>query len=177
VQAIYVHPDWRPGRGPDLALLHLRIPVEGIEPVPTFRGPDEPGLAVRVVGHGAGGRIGEKPSKPADRKPRAAVNTVDRVSPALLGLRIKSPDDASDLQGVLDEGDRGGPAIVEIDGKFFVAGIGFATEDANGDGIAGNAGDWDLFVRVSAFAAWIDGVAAYAAAEEAASLLGEANQR
>jgi Trypsin len=174
VQAVYLHPDWKRGGAADLALVHLRIPVEEVEPASVYRGTDEEGQTVRIVGHGLAGRIGEKPAaSPADRKPRAGVNTVDRIAPLAFGLRVKAPDDASDLQGVLSAGDRGGPAFVEVDRVAFLAGIGTGTEDASGDGIPGNIGDWDLFVRVSAFRDWINQATAKAASDEAAAVVGD----
>lgn len=178
VKAVILHPEWKRGGEADLALLQLDAPVEDVEPAKVYRQSDEPGQTVRLVGHGASGRIGEKPpGKEGERRPRAGVNTIDRVTPLTLGLRVKAADEASDLQGVFAPGDRGGPAYVEIGGEAFVAGIGYATEDANGDGIPGNVGDWDLFVRVSARRDWIDEVIAKAAAEEAAAAVGDSERR
>ena len=174
VKAVYLHPDWKRGGESDLALLHLRIPVEEVEPANVYRQSDEAGLTVRIVGHGASGPVGRPPGTAGgDRRARAGVNTVDRVGPRTLGLRIKAADEASDLQGAFAAADRGGPAYVEVAGEIFVAGIGYATEDANGDGIAGNIGDWDLFVRVSAFRDWINQATAKAAADEAAAAVGD----
>jgi len=178
VKAVYLHPAWKRGGEADLALLQLDAPVEDLEPAKVYRQSDESGQAVRLVGHGASGRIGEKPlGEGGERLPRAGVNTVDRVAPGTLGLRVKVADEASDLQGVFAPGDRGGPAYVEVGGEAFVAGIGCATEDANADGIPGNVGDWDLFVRVSAFGDWIDAVIAKAAAGEAAAAVGDTERR
>jgi V8-like Glu-specific endopeptidase len=108
-------------------------------------------------GHGYTGKIGTKPTKADwDGKKRAAINTVDRVTPRILGLRIKGNDDASDLQGAAAPGDSGGPAFIETKEGIFLVGVGYATDDANADGIVGNIGDWELYARVSAFAGWID---------------------
>ena len=177
VKAVYVHPDWKRGAAANLALLHLRIPVEDVEPANVYRGSDEAGQTVRLVGHGLSGRIGEKAGAPADRRPRAGVNTVDRVAPLAFGLKVKGPDEASDLQGVLASGDRGGPAFIEVEREPFLVGIGFGTEDASGDGIPGSAGDWDLFVRVSALREWINQATAKAAADEAAEAVGDTERR
>ena len=177
VQAVYVHPDWKRGREADLALVHLRIPVEDVEPANVYRGTDEAGQTARIVGHGMSGRIGEKAATPADRKPRAGLNTVDRLEPLAFGLKVKGPDEASDLQGVFSAGDRGGPAFIEVEREPFLVGIGIGTEDASGDGIAGNVGDWDLFVRVSAFREWINQATAKAAADEAAEAVGDTERR
>jgi secreted trypsin-like serine protease len=102
---------------------------------------------------------------------------VDRVEPFMLGFKVKAADEASDLQGVFAAGDRGGPAFVEVEGGIFLAGIGHATQDANGDAVPGNVGDWDLFVRVSAFREWINQATAQAAAEEAAAVVGDTERR
>ncbi len=178
IQSIFIHPEWKKGGPGDLALLLLREPVEGIEPTPIYREKDEGGKTVRIVGHGYSGPIGQKPSKASwDRKKRAAINTVDRVAPRTLGLKIKPPEEASDLQGAAAPGDSGGPAFIETKEGIFVAGVGYATDDTNADGIIGNVGDWELYVRVSAFAPWIDATIAAVAAREAAALFGDSERR
>ncbi|QJR09695.1 hypothetical protein DSM104443_00745 [Usitatibacter rugosus] len=142
----------------DLALLQLREPVEELEPTPIHREADEGGKTVRIVGHGSTGRVGDKGVKanPA-RQGRAAINTVDRVGLRTFAVRLKPADDASDLQGAFAADERGAAAFFETkEGGIFVAGIATLTDDANNDGIAGNIGDWQIFARVSAYAAWID---------------------
>lgn len=175
IESIFVHPDWKKGGHSDVALLHLKTPVRGIEPTRLYRESDEAGKGVVIVGTGYTGKIGEKPlpRERWDKKKRAAINTVDRVMPRILGLKIKAPDEASDLQGAAAPGDSGGPAFMETPDGLFVAGIGYATDDANADGIIGNVGDWELYVRVSAFVAWIEATMLGVAAEEAKALLGE----
>jgi hypothetical protein len=174
IQSIFVHPDWKKGGHSDLALLYLKSPVRGVEPTPLYRASDEGGKGVVIVGSGYTGKIGTKPSKEGwDKKKRASINTVDRVTPRILGLKIKPPDEASDLQGAAAPGDSGGPAFIETPEGIFVGGIGYATDDSNADGIVGNAGDWELYVRVSAFVAWIEATMLSVAIEEARALLGE----
>lgn len=175
IEAVYIHPDGRKGEPNDIALVLLRKDVRGIEPTPIYRTADEGGKTVVIVGHGHTGRIGEapQPKEKWDRKKRAAINTVDRVSPRTFGLKIKAPDDASDLQGAAAPGDSGGPAYLETVEGLLVAGINYATDDANADGIAGNVGDWDLYMRVSVFAGWIDATLLEVARREADALLGE----
>lgn len=174
IESFFVHPDWRKGGPADIALLYLREPVRGVEPTPLYRAKDEAGKVVTIVGHGYTGRIGEKPlpKERWDRKKRAAINTVDRVTPRILALRIKPPEEASDLQGAAAPGDSGGPAFVETAEGLFVAGIGYATDDANADGIVGNVGDWELYARVSAFVEWIEATMWETAKKEADALLG-----
>jgi Trypsin len=175
IQSLHIHPDWKQGGPADIALLLLKEHVKGVEPTPIYREKDEGGKAVVIVGHGFTGKIGEKPlpKERWDKKKRAAINTVDRVSPRTLGLLIKPPDEASDLQGAAAPGDSGGPAYLETKDGLFVAGIGYATDDTNANGIAGDIGDWEIYARVSAFAAWIEAVMTDVAQKEADALMGE----
>jgi hypothetical protein len=172
IQSLFPHPDWKKGGHSDLALILLKEPVRGVEPTRLYGGSDEAGKSVVIVGHGHTGRIGEKPlpKERWDRKKRAAINTVDRVMPRILGLQIKNAEDASDLQGAAAPGDSGGPAYIQTDAGLFVAGIGYATDDTNADGII-NAGDWELYTRVSAFVPWIEAVMLEEAKREAEQLL------
>ena len=167
IQEVFVHPDWTPGGEADLALVFLRTPVEEVVPAAIYRLADEADQAARIVGLGATGRIGDA-SRPSDGQPRAAINTVDRVGLRTLGLRLKGPEDASDLQGALAPDEGGAPAYLEVGGRILVGGIASWTHDANRDGVAGNVGDWENYTRVSAFADWIDETMAKAAVAQAA---------
>jgi hypothetical protein len=168
IQSMVAHPEWKKGNPFDIGLILLREPVTGVEPTPIRRERDEGGLAGTLVGHGYTGKIGEKPTREGwDKKARAAINTVDRLSPRTLGMRIKGPDEASDLQGAAAPGDSGGPFFIEDERGVRVAGIGYATDDSNADGIVGNIGDLELYVRISTFADWIDEAMFKAGVEEA----------
>lgn len=157
IQEIFLHPDWRAGADADIALLFLRQPVDSLEPVATYRESDEEAQTARIVGYGETGRIGAAASqRRADGQARAAINTVDRVAPRTFGMRIKGPEDASDLQGALANGDGGAPAFFEAGGRIWVAGV------------ASSPGEWETYVRVSAFNAWIEEVMFRAALQEAA---------
>lgn len=173
IESYFVHPDWKKGGHSDIALILLKDAAGEVKPTPLYRASDEAGKGVVIVGSGYTGKIGERPSKDRwDRKKRAAINTVERVTPRILGLKIKPPEEASDLQGAAAPGDSGGPAYIENDEGLFVAGIGYATDDSNADGIVGNAGDWELYVRVSAFVPWIEATMTGVARRELDQLLG-----
>ena len=160
----------------DLGLLLLRTPVQGIEPTPIYRDSDELEMVVRIVGHGETGKIGGK-TTPSDRKRRAGINTIDRVGPQRLELRLKPAEDASDLQGAAAPGDRGGPAFIETREGIFVAGVRLAPDAVPADGIAAKIGDTQVYIRVRAFAGWIDATIREGAAKEAAAVLGDADRR
>ncbi len=73
-----------------LGLLLLHKPVTGIAPILLYRAADESGKTVVFVGHGAHGKIGEAATA-ADRKARAAINTVDRVTARRKWRAVGSP--------------------------------------------------------------------------------------
>ena len=151
----FVHPDWKQGTAADLALVLLRDPVDNIVPAPISGEPHEIDEIAFVVGHGETGKLGET-ARRTDGKKRAAINTIDRVLPTTLGLRIKPADSASDLQGGPAPGERGAPLFIESNGQAYVAGI-----------YSANEGDWQVFARVSIFTQWISDTMFRAGVEEA----------
>lgn len=158
IQSTFIHPDWRQNADGDLALVLLRDPVEGIAPTPISRDRDEIEEVLFIVGHGETGKLGEGVRR-ADGRKRAAINTVDRVTPWTLRLRLKPAEEASDLQGAVAASERGAPAYHESMGLTHVAGI-----------FSRNESDWQVFARVSSYAAWISDTMFRAAQEEAAKV-------
>lgn len=148
IEDVLVYPLWRAGTpSSDIALVYLTKAVRGVKPTPLYKASDEGGQAVVIVGHGA-----------ADGKARAGINTVDRVSPKVLTLLVKKPDEASDLQGSLSPGDRGGPAYIQEKDDLFVAGIAIGPDPSDGTS--------QLYTRVSAFVPWIEKALDKAAKDE-----------
>lgn len=130
----------------EVALILLQDAVRNIEPTPLCRDAGESGKTVVIVGHSG--------------KKRAAINTVDRVTPQTLGLRIKPLDDASDLQGVATAAELGAPAFIETEHALCVAGV------------LRNAGaEWQDYARSSASAGWIDATMLGVAMKDADKLL------
>ena len=148
IAGVYLHPDWKGGAAADIALIQLDKDVRDLDPTPPYRGNDEDGKTVAIAGHGGG-------------KKRASINTVDRVEPRSLALRIKPLDEASDLQGRATAEETGSPAYLQVSGELFVAGI-----------LQGTAAGWETHARVSAFTSWIDATLLEAAAKDAEALLG-----
>ena len=144
IEATFIHPEWKQGTDADIALVFLREPVTTITPVELSGYRDEIDEVMFVVGHGETGKLGES-ARRTDGKKRAAINTVDRVLPATLGLRIKPADAASDLQGGPAPSEQGAPLYLELSGTTYIAGI-----------FSANEGDWQLFVRVSTYTKWIN---------------------
>lgn len=138
VQAVFAHPD------ADIDLVYLKDAVTGIEPTPIYRRDDEAGKGVVIVGHGPTGRI-DGDAAARDGRKRAAINTVARVLGKMFLVAVKPLDDASDLQGALTPAETGAPAFIERDDDIRVAGLALRTEGGN-----------ETYLRVSAFAEWID---------------------
>jgi hypothetical protein len=152
------------GSAGDIALILLREPVTDVETTPIYRASDEHGKALVIAAHGAAARMGSD-TVVRDGRKRAAINTVDRVDAGILAMKLKAPDDASDMQGAAGPGDEGAPAFIEANGRLLVAGIAQGPRGGN----VPKVGDWDVYTRVSASAAWIDDAMFKAAAEEAAA--------
>lgn len=147
--------------GEDLALLLLSEPVRGVAPTPVYALSDEAGKGLAIVAHRSTGRIGA-PARP-DGKRRAGINTVDAVTEGTLEVRIKSGDDASDLQGALGPQELGaGAYIASESGRIYLAGIARSTD-----------GKRELYVRLSARLKWIEETMLEAAKREAERLLSD----
>lgn len=138
----------------DLALLRLAAPVTGIVPLAPYRGRAEQGARLVLVGfgdHGAAGAVRQR----ADGRRRAVENLVADAGPRRLFLPFDAPPAGPALEGIGAAGDSGGPALIEVAGAWQVAGV-----SSGADGPPGAYGTVDVYARVSAQAAWIDGVIA-----------------
>jgi hypothetical protein len=159
IQSVFIRSPWTRGGSNDIALLLLKKAVSGVEPTPLYRESDESDQGVVIVGHGASGKIGG-PELARDVRARAAINTVNRVEPRRIGLRLKKGEDASDLQGAITLEETGSPAYIETKAGLFVAGIAIGTDD-----------EWQNYARVSFYVPWIEGVILDAAKQEMNSIL------
>jgi len=155
VARVILHPEAKvePGRPPevDLALVELAAAVEGVEPLPAFRGDDEFGKQAVIVGFGDIGD-GKNAPKHTDGKRRAVTNVVSDAGPRRLFFHFDEPPAGTDLEGVGAGGDSGGPALLVGDGKTYVAGV----SSASGGGKPGRYGVDDIYTRVSRYVEWID---------------------
>ena len=161
IDSIVQYPDWQGVKTwedvkRDIALVRLRSPVAGVEPVKLYTGRDELGMVLTIVGtgeHGTGltGPVAKDPTM------RAATNRVHKIDGTQLVFRFDAPDDAdvTALEGVCGDGDSGGPAYLERDGEIYIVGVGSA-QDARPTGKKlGRYGVLEHYPRVSSFAPWI----------------------
>jgi hypothetical protein len=159
---VTLHPMWQDGDEHDIAVVRFEEAVQGIEPVPIYRGADELGALVSIVGRGvtATGLEGESGGS-SDGRLRRATNVISDVDDVLLEVVFERPTDegVTDLEGVGGSGDSGGPVFLEVDGIVYLAGLNAFGDAPDGIGIA-QYGSWDYQTRVSAYADWIDDVLA-----------------
>ena len=160
VADVYLHPQWENRDKYDIALVRLEEPVTGVDPIPIYRGSDELGAVVTLVGRGvtATGVDGEAGGH-TDGKLRRATNVVSAVNDQFLEVVFERPgeDGVTDLEGVGAAGDSGGPAFLDVDGTRYVAGLNSWGDGDRGTGI-GQYGALDYQTRVSRFAGWLDAV-------------------
>src|SRR5262249_199425 len=131
------------------ALLLLAAPMKSKRPNALYRRGDEAGKTVALASLGPSGTIGAAALR-SDKRARAGINTIDAVTDPTLQLRIKTLDDASDLQGAATQGDRGSPLYIESEDGIFVAGIAAPSQPAAEFGAS------NVYLRVSTALAWIE---------------------
>lgn len=152
IDSVVVHADWREMELPDIGLIRLSRVVEGVEPIPVLRDAIAPGLLLTLVGHGANG-VGDSRARAEDGVRRAATNALDSSSAAAMFFSFSAPPNASKLEGAPGRGDSGGPALIQLNGKWGVVGV----SSGGYDGIAGpgSYGAVDVFTRLDAHFDWI----------------------
>lgn len=146
----------------DIALIELSGPVDDAAPVALHRRDDELGRVVTLFGKGAtgDGRSGQSAGSAHRGALRRAENTITRADGRWLDYRFDCAAGARPLEGVMGDGDSGGPVLLRIDGDWKLAGLA-SWKHWQGDLAAFRAGVCgQVFsnVRISHYAEWIDGV-------------------
>jgi hypothetical protein len=155
VSAVYLHPAWTELGDHDIALVRLARAVAEVKPAALYTGNTEIGRTVFFVGNGKTG-VGSARERHDDGVWRAATSLVDSVSTESLFLSFDAPPNGTKYEGAPSAGDSGGPALLDLDGRLFVAGI----SSAGFDGQHGPAsyGAVDVYTRVATQKAWTDSV-------------------
>jgi len=157
VKRTVLHPEGQapPGSPPevDLGLLELTESVRGVTPMPIYRGRSEFGQALTIVGFGDFGTPRATLTR-TDGQRRAATNVVVDAGPRRLFMKFDAPPEGTDLEGVGGPGDSGGPALIDLGGRWHVAGV----SSASMDGKPGQYGVTDVYTRVGSYVEWIDAV-------------------
>lgn len=161
IAEVLLHPDWRRRRDEyDIALVRLEEPVRGVTPLPIYRGTDELGSVITLVGRGvhATGLVGERRAD-SDGRLRRATNIVSAVDDHFIEVFFEEPgeNDITDLEGVGAAGDSGCPGFIDVDGVLYIAGLNSWGDGGAGIGV-GQYGSRDYQTRVSRYLDWLDSV-------------------
>lgn len=167
VEKILMHPDWeeswdRARGGPrelltnhDIALLKLDRPVPDVRPVVLYRGRDEQGMVLTMLGRGKTGTgetgaVGDKGTVV-----RGATNRVSGATETALLTIFDADGDpsATELEGAGAAGDSGGPGLMARGDTLYLVGVSSAGTARSGYAMYGTL---DIYARVSSFADWIE---------------------
>ncbi len=149
----------------DIALLELTLPVSDVKPVPYYTGSAEAGRVAELFGEGATGTdiTGAPDGAPHRGDLRRAQNRITRADGPWLRYVFDCGADALPFEGVLAGGDSGGPVLINVDGKWTLAGLAHGLDGSIKDVLAMRAGTFRsglcgqtfASTRVSFFAHWI----------------------
>jgi len=146
----------------DVALLKLSEPVTDVAPIAIYRGNDELGNIVKIVGKGAAGTgsRGQDANGAHRTVLRRAFNKITSVQGQWLCYVFDKPPSALPLEGISGDGDSGGPVLVQVKGEWQVAGL--ASWKRGKDNALllhpGFYGQTNYNVRLSHYANWIESV-------------------
>ena len=137
---------------PDIALVEVWPPIDGIPPLELYESFDEMGQVVFLFGRGDHG-TGLAGVEGTDARLRRVTNRIDNVTHRELTFRFDAPPDCTSFEGVAGPGDSGGPALLRVDDRWLVAGV--SSWQDHDDGALGCYGCVEHYARVSPFASWI----------------------
>lgn len=148
----------------DIALIRLAEPVRDVVPARLYRGRGEHGRIVEVLGRGASGDgIVGQDEQASHRGPlRRAQNRITHADGAWLSYNFDRGAHALPLEGMLGNGDSGGPVLIREGKEWRLAGLAswqwWDGDLANFRG--GTYGRTSYQVRIAHYADWIDSIIA-----------------
>ncbi len=103
----------------DLAVIKFNEPVSGVMPYPIYTGGEEVGKEFTMMGWGLSGPVGTTEETAGDGTFLVGTNVFESANGTL--------DYTLDEEGIEGEsiawsGDSGGPAMIDVDGEWFIAG-------------------------------------------------------
>lgn len=145
----------------DIALIRLAAPASDVPPVALYRGTGEAGQVAALIGKGAtgNGATGLVPNGSHRTTLRRAYNAITGGNERYLWYRFDRPPQGLPLEGVLGNGDSGGPLLIEDQGAWKLVGLGsWITAVPEHALEAGFYGQVVHNVRVSSYIDWIEDV-------------------
>ncbi|MFC4876153.1 S1 family peptidase [Microbulbifer halophilus] len=144
----------------DIALIKLKAPVTDAKPVSLYRGSNEIGRTVQLIGKGAtgNGSEGVEPHSPHRTTLRRAFNIISSVDERWISYTFDSPESAVPLEGVSGNGDSGGPVLIREEQQWQLAGlVSWDSSERDLRTYRGPLyGDGGNNVRISHYIAWIE---------------------
>lgn len=154
----------------DVALLKLAQPVTDVAPAAIYKGSDElVGQIVKIIGKGATGTgaSGYDRNGPHRTELRRAFNKITSAHGRWFCYVFDKPPSALPLEGISGNGDSGGPALIQVEDQWRLAGL--ASWDARYERTRVAQGDFTAFrpglygqiscnVRLSHYVGWINSV-------------------
>jgi len=146
----------------DIALLRLTRPVTDVSPVALYKGSDEPGRIAKIVGKGATGTgdTGHDPGGPNRTELRRAFNRITSAYDRWVCYVFDEPPSALPLEGMLGNGDSGGPVLIQAGDQWLLAGLA-SWKVLQGNVMTarpGRYGQTACNVRLSHYIDWIESV-------------------
>lgn len=146
----------------DIALLHLTHPVTDVAPAVLYAGDDESGQIIKIAGKGATGTgaTGHDPKGPNRTQLRQAFNTITSAHDRWFCYVFDPPASALPLEGMLGNGDSGGPVLIQTGDQWTLAGLA-SWKVVQGDvrtARPGLYGQTACNVRLSHYRDWIESV-------------------
>lgn len=144
----------------DIALIELTEPVEEVKPMLLYLASDEQGKVAKIIGRGAtgNGEVGQYPHSPHRGTLRRAFNRITRAHAQWLDYRFDCGAHALPLEGVIGDGDSGGPLLVESGRTWKLAGLSDWKHWPRGrsEFVSGVCGQVFSNSRISYYAKWIN---------------------
>lgn len=148
----------------DIALLRLKLPVTDVSPVVINKGGDELGQVVRIIGKGATGTGATGYDAHASHRTelRRAFNRITSADGRWMCMVFDNAPSGLALEGITGNGDSGGPALIQVQDQWLLAGL---TSWSVVQGHAATArsglyGQTSCSVRISHYVDWIESMQA-----------------
>lgn len=146
----------------DIALVKLTQPVMDVAPVAIYKDNNESGQIVKIVGKGATGTgaTGHDPRGPNRTELRRAFNKVTSAHGRWFCYVFDEPPSSLPLEGVLGNGDSGGPVLIHMEDQWLLAGLA-SWKFVQGNVLTawpGRYGQIACNVRLSHYVEWIESV-------------------
>ena len=142
----------------DVAVLQFAgTPFRNHDARSVYSASDEVGKTMWILGMGIKGQPDEFPSASScrngsqDSSLREGFNTVDGASGIITYDMTRSGPSSHPREAIAQDGDSGGPALIQANGEWVVAGVNSGTDE-------NNSCDWgsvDQYCRLSPHATWI----------------------